>query len=229
MSQAQETKALKAPKTDHPVPYLAARREWDERYGAHISQARNWRMAALVAFAVAAASVAGVVHMGSRSSIQPFVVAIDDLGSPVAVGQPAAVAAQSVDERIKRAQLANWIFNVRTIVRDAAAQQVMLDRVYAMASERVAADLNAAFATSPPFGRRETVSVTIRTVLHQGGNTWQVTWTERIAEPGQAAREENWRAVIEMGVDANLAASEAGRIWNPLGIFIVSHTWQREV
>ena len=29
-------------------PYLAARREWDERYGDHIVRARNWRtMAAL--------------------------------------------------------------------------------------------------------------------------------------------------------------------------------------
>jgi hypothetical protein len=29
-------------------PYLAARREWDERYGSFITRAKNWRTAAFV-------------------------------------------------------------------------------------------------------------------------------------------------------------------------------------
>ena len=34
-------------------PYLAARREWDERYGSLITRARNWRMAAFLALGIA--------------------------------------------------------------------------------------------------------------------------------------------------------------------------------
>ena len=33
-------------------PYLAARREWDERYGDLISRARNWRLAAFLALGI---------------------------------------------------------------------------------------------------------------------------------------------------------------------------------
>ena len=29
-------------------PYLAARREWDERYGEFITRARNWRTVAMI-------------------------------------------------------------------------------------------------------------------------------------------------------------------------------------
>jgi type IV secretory pathway TrbF-like protein len=33
-------------------PYLAARQEWNERYGDYIARARNWRRAAFAALAV---------------------------------------------------------------------------------------------------------------------------------------------------------------------------------
>ena len=36
-----------------PNPYLDARREWNERYGSYIAQARNWRFAAVVALLLA--------------------------------------------------------------------------------------------------------------------------------------------------------------------------------
>ena len=38
-------------------PYLAARKEWDERYGDLISRARNWRAAFFVAAAIALLAV----------------------------------------------------------------------------------------------------------------------------------------------------------------------------
>ena len=34
---------------DNDSPYLSARREWNERYGDYIAQARNWRRAAFAA------------------------------------------------------------------------------------------------------------------------------------------------------------------------------------
>ena len=71
-------------------PYLNARREWDERYGVMLTHARNWRLAAAAALTVAAISVAGVVYIGSQTKIQPFIIAVDDLGSPVAVAMPQA-------------------------------------------------------------------------------------------------------------------------------------------
>ncbi|MDE2253361.1 MAG: type IV secretion system protein, partial [Betaproteobacteria bacterium] len=69
-------------------PYLNARREWDERYGDQIARAKSWRIAAIAALAVASVAVAGVAYIGAQSKIKPFVVAIDKMGSPIAVAQP---------------------------------------------------------------------------------------------------------------------------------------------
>ena len=40
-------------------PYLAARREWNERYGSYIAAARTWQLAAFGALGVALVAVAG--------------------------------------------------------------------------------------------------------------------------------------------------------------------------
>ncbi len=55
-------------------PYLAARREWNERYGEYIAQARTWRVTALLALLVAAVSTSGLIWIASSSGIVPYVV-----------------------------------------------------------------------------------------------------------------------------------------------------------
>ena len=150
-------------------PYLNARREWDERYGDALSRAANWRVMAMVAMAVAGVAVAGIAYIGSQSKIQPFVVAIDQMGSPVAVARPAASGGAQVEEKVAIAQIANWIWNVRSIVADHEAQRVLVDRVYAMSSAEVGKYLNAFYEANSPFpsdGR--TRRVTINSVLQVG-------------------------------------------------------------
>lgn len=71
-------------------PYLNARREWDDRYGDALSRARNWRVAAIIALGVAGVSVAGVAYINAQSKVQPFVVAIDTLGNPIAMARPSS-------------------------------------------------------------------------------------------------------------------------------------------
>ena len=53
-------------------PYLAARREWDERYGDLITRARNWRMAAFLALGVAVIETGGMVAHSMRSKVVPL-------------------------------------------------------------------------------------------------------------------------------------------------------------
>jgi len=50
---------LSSPDTKLYNPYLAARRDWDERYGNLITRAKNWRLMALVSGVVALAAVIG--------------------------------------------------------------------------------------------------------------------------------------------------------------------------
>ena len=69
-------------------PYLAARREWDERYGEHINRAKNWRFMAMLSGLVALVAVAGIVHQSTRSKVVPFVVALDSMGRPSPLDPP---------------------------------------------------------------------------------------------------------------------------------------------
>ena len=59
-------------------PYLAARREWDERYGDLITRARNWRTMAALCSLVALVATTGMVWLSARSHVVPFVVLVDN-------------------------------------------------------------------------------------------------------------------------------------------------------
>ena len=110
-------------------PYLAARREWDERYGDLITRARNWRTMAALCALTALVATAGMAWLSVRSRVVPFVVLVDNLGRPVASG----VADQTSlnDDRLKRSNIFNWVENLRTVSTDGVAQRKAIDRVYA--------------------------------------------------------------------------------------------------
>src|SRR3954468_23674842 len=84
-------------------PYLAARREWDERYGNLISRERNWRRMAVLCGVTTLVAIGGIVRLSVRSHVVPFVVAVDSLGRTAAAGP--AEQATAVDDRLKRATL----------------------------------------------------------------------------------------------------------------------------
>lgn len=210
-------------------PYLAARREWDERYGDLITRAKNWRLTALAAVAVAGVAVAGIAFIGAQSKIQPFVVAVDQLGSPVAVARPASSSNSAANQQIRIAQIANWIVNARMITSDSAAQQVLINRVYAMAGRSVAEYLNTWFKDHTPFGGDETVQVEISSVLPQSQDTYQVSWVETHSKQGSQARKERWKALLTIAQSNELAEKPGVALWNPFGLYIKEMSWTKEV
>ena len=90
------------PDNPHSAVYVAARREWNERYGDYIAHANNWRLIAIAALGVAALAVAGNVWQSAQSRVQPFVVEVDRLGDALAVAQCADVALARPGERHPR-------------------------------------------------------------------------------------------------------------------------------
>jgi type IV secretion system protein VirB5 len=96
--QGKPSSKFESPETYNP--YLAARRDWDERYGDQIRRAHNWRALAFACSVIALVATAGVVWISARSRIVPFVVVTDNLGRPVASGL--ADQASSADEQFKR-------------------------------------------------------------------------------------------------------------------------------
>ena len=96
---AAEEQTKEKPKTVHS-PYLAARKEWDERYGDLISRARNWRAVAFLFGAIALAAVGGMIVIAKQAKVVPYVVAVDSLGRVASAGLAEQTAA--TDDRGQR-------------------------------------------------------------------------------------------------------------------------------
>lgn len=204
-------------------PYLDARREWDERYGDALSRAYHWRLAALGALGLAAVAVLGIAYVGSRSKIEPYVVALDHLGDPIAMARPAG---GPVAQRIIEAQVANWVWEARTVLPGVVAQKALLARVYAMLGQPAAGIMNAWYQTHAPFSiDGVTVNVAITSVLPVSPHTWQVNWRETAFQNGEVRSTSAWKAQITTARDPTLADTPQARLFNPLGLYIRNVTW----
>jgi type IV secretion system protein VirB5 len=209
-------------------PYLAARREWDERYGSLITRARNWRIAAVLALAVTFVETCGLILLSTKAKVIPYVVAIDNLGRVLAAG-PADQASRA-DDRLKRAALFQWVSDLRTITIDGIAQRKAIDRVYSMIANGSPAQVEIGdfYRNDPPYQRAQTktVEVDVKAVFAASDKTYQVEWTETVRGlSGQFESEDHWKGSFTIAVsppnDERLV-----RI-NPLGIYVTNVSWSK--
>jgi type IV secretion system protein VirB5 len=209
-------------------PYLAARKEWDERYGDLISRARNWRLLALLCAAIALVMSTGLVALALRSHVVPYVVAIDSLGRAAASGL--AEQTRVADDRLKRAALFEWIGDLRLVTADTVTQRKAIDTVYAkIASGSQAQTLISDFyRNDSPFQRAqsETVSVDVQTVLPTSDKTYLVEWTETTRDlQGQVKSAVRWKGAFTIAV--NSPTDEALARVNPIGIYVTNASWSK--
>lgn len=209
-------------------PYLAARKEWDERYGDLITRSRNWRALALLLGVVAFVQASGLIYLSSKSKVIPFVVAIDSLDRVVAAGpaQQAGVA----DERLVRAALYEWISDLRMVTTDGVTQRKAIDRVYYMIGSGTPAQVQIGefYSKDPPASRaqRQTVAAEVKAVFSTSDKTYEVEWGETVRSiNGQVLSQENWKGSVTIAV--NPPADERLARINPLGIYVVSVSWSR--
>jgi type IV secretion system protein VirB5 len=222
MPKAISSTAKSAPEN----PYLAARREWDERYGSLITRERNWRVIAFFCAMSSVLTVAGLVWLSAHSRIVPFVVAMDSLGRPVAAGP--AEQTTTADDRIKRATLYSWLENLRMVTSDGVAQRKAIDRVYAYVASgsQAQAFISDFYRGDPPQKRAqtETVNVEVQSVLPTSDKTYEIEWTETARDLyGTVTQRGRWKAAFTIAV--NPPTDEATARINPLGIYVTNASW----
>lgn len=216
------------PDNPHSAVYLAARREWNERYGSYIAQAHAWRLTALASLGVALVAVVGIVWIGIQDRIVPYVVQTDKLGDAVAIRR--ADIAAPADPRLIRAQLARWVSDVRSVYVDVSAEKHIITEAYAMVDRNAAAGptLNDWFTRNDPFKRAQddSAGVAVQSVLPLSGNTWRVEWQE-IQRTRQGALEssQQWQATITVSI--NPPTDDATILVNPTGLYIESFDWSQ--
>jgi type IV secretion system protein VirB5 len=200
-------------------PYLAARREWSERYGSY--------MASLL---IALLAVAGVVYIGTQSHFVPYVVEVNKLGDTLAVAP--VLRAPSPDNRVIKASLARWVTNVRTVYIDGSAlRQNIVDGYSMVASGSPAAQtLNAYFHQQDPFVRakNEVVSLQVEPPMPVTDHTWRLEWQETLTpRQGGTPITQNWAATVTFALTP--PTTEKGIIANPTGLFITQFNWAQRL
>ena len=209
-------------------PYLVARREWDERYGSLITRARNWRIAAVLALAVALVATSGLIALSTKAKVIPYVVAVDNLGRVLAAG-PADQASRA-DERLKRAALFQWMSDLRTVTTDGVVQRKAIDRVYSMIANGSPAQVEIGdfFRNDPPFDRaqKKTVEVDVKAVFPVSDRTYQVEWAEIVRGlSGQIESQDNWKGSVTIAISP--PNDERLIRVNPLGIYVTNVSWSK--
>ena len=206
---------------EHLNPYISARREWNERYGDYVAQAKNWRIAALLSGITAAVAVAGVVYIGAQSKFVPYVVAVDKHGSAVAAG--IAERASAVDPRVVRALIGRFITDLRGVISDQQAEKAAIDRVYSMLPSGAASTtiISEQFKTNSPFARAatETISVEVESILPISDKSWQVDFRETARSPnGLLLSKKRYRATLT--TELSPVTNEQLIRLNPIGLFV---------
>lgn len=216
----------KSPPAKATNPYLDTRREWNERYGDYISQAKNWRAACFGLLAITSLSVAGNVIQGVQSKIKPYLIQVDKHQIVMPIGP--AEAAGKADPRIVTAQLAGFIGDIRSVYLDAGAGQAAVHRAYALVDANGAAYpvVNEYMRANDPFKRAQTesVSIQINSVLKEGGDTWRIEWTETVRDRvGEVKSTTPWQASITVNI--NPPTDQATVLTNPLGVYVTALSW----
>lgn len=209
-------------------PYIAGKREWNERYGSYVARARTWQLVAMGSLGLAALLGMALVHQASQSKVQPFIVEVDKLGQAVAVRPAEAVT--TLDERIVRAQLANYVASARNVTPDPMVQKRWLDGIYAVSGPAAVAFLNDHYQKTDPFklGTTTMVSSEVQPPLKLSEKTWQVQWAEtRRGLNGQVEGITRWQAIFTVAVFPPTTAQQI--LANPTGLVIEQLTWTQQL
>lgn len=208
-------------------PYMRAAQEWDNRIGSARVQAKNWRIAAMVASGIAALAVCSNVYLATTTKVATYVVPIDEVGKPGKI-----VAAQHAYEPTKAEIgyfLADWINLVRSKSTDGVVIRQNWLSAYHFITAEAEQTLSAYAKDNDPFENvgEEARTVEVQAVLPRTEDTYQVTWRETQYENGSPMPPTTWTGLFT--VKLNPPQTEQELRANPLGMFITNFQWSREL
>lgn len=215
----------------HPEnPYLAARQEWNERYGSYVRSAVAWRMIGLMSMTMAMVGFSYALYQSTQVKLVPYVVEVDKLGTAVAAGFPAQI--EYADERVVRSMLGAWISHFRSVTPDATVQKGYIDRTYAMLKQQDPATekVNNWFRNNSPFAhaRTMTTSVAVNNVVALSDQSYQVDWSEIERDrAGKELRTRRFRGIAT--VTLSPPQDEAIIRLNPIGLYLKDFDWTAQL
>lgn len=209
------------------TPFQRAGQLWDERIGSARVQARAWRIMAFGSLGLTCAVTTGFVWLSLQSRVVPYVVEVDRLGAARAVSE-ADRGYKPTDPQIAWA-LSKYIAHVRGVSLDPVVMRADWLEAYDFSTERGGRALSAyarASGALTQIGER-TVSVQVTSVVRASEASFQVKWTERAFERGNASGTSRWTAIMTLVERPPRDAETLRR--NPLGIYVDAIDWSQEL
>lgn len=212
-------------------PYISARAEYGDRYGAAVNEAARWRQISFLMLMLCALFGFLMIRLASENKVIPYVVQVDKQGYTVAI-RPAEEGSNA-DNRVIVAALGRFITNFKTAVLDPYAQRYIIDQVYNYIGSGSQAEsvVNNFYRDNNPFdqARDYTRSVEIHSILPIGGNgnAWQILWLENIVKGGEIQSSTEWRAILSIAVSP--VRELPAVIRNPLGIYVTELNMAQDI
>lgn len=211
-------------------PYLAARQEWNERYGSYVKAAAAWRIVGVTGMLLAVISTSYALYQSSQVKLVPYIVEVDRLGTAVNAGFPQQI--EYADARVVRATLGNFISNFRSVTPDAVVQKGYIDRTYAMlrTSDPATEKINGWFRSNSPFekARAATVAVEVNNIVPLSNQSYQIDWTEYERDrKGKETGVRRFRAVATVVLTP--PQDEAVIRLNPIGLYVRDLDWTAQL
>ena len=209
--------------------YRRAHQEWDDRMGSAIVQARNWRLATLLALGLVLIALAGTIYLGAQPKAVPHIVQVDRIGAPTYLG-PVGPSAREYrpSEAVLKYHLRRFITSTRTISSDPVVMKRNWVEAYALITQNAANHLSAYAQQTDPFKRREQerISVDVAAIVQLSADTWQADWLEKTWDKaGNEAEGGVWRGTFRVVV--RVPETEEQLASNPIGLFVDEFHWSK--
>lgn len=211
-------------------PYIAARQEWNERYGSYVKATAAWRIVGITGMLMAVVGFSYALYQSTQVKLVPYIVEVDELGTAVSAGFPQQI--EYADPRVVRATLGSFVTNFRSVTPDAVVQKQYIDRTYALlrTSDPATEKVNAWFRGNSPFERARTmtVSVELTNIVPLSNQTYQIDWIEYERDrDGKERGVRRFRGIAT--VTLNPPQDEAVIRLNPIGLYLKDFDWTAQL
>jgi type IV secretory pathway TrbF-like protein len=209
--------------------YRRARKEWDDRMGGAVVQARNWRLATLLSLGLVLVSLMGTIYLGAQPKAIPHIVQVDKIGAPTYLGPigQSAREYQPGDATIKY-HLRRFIEETRSISSDPAIVRKNWTDAYTVITANAANQLGAYAEHKDPIKRAQDARVTVdvSAIVQVSKETWQADWEEKTWDKaGNQVGSVVWRGTFKILI--RTLESEEQIATNPIGLYIDEFHWSK--
>ncbi len=211
-------------------PYIAARNEWNERYGSYVRSAAAWRIVGIAGMTMAVIGFGYALYQSTQVKLVPYIVEVDKFGTAVNAGFPQQI--EYADPRVVRATLGSFVSNFRSVTPDAVVQKQYIDRTYALlrTSDPATEKVNAWFRSNSPFekAKNSTVAIEVNNIVALSNQSYQLDWTE--FERDRRGKETAVRRFRGIATVTLTPPQDEGVIrLNPIGLYLRDFDWTAQL